>query len=325
MKGSSPSEFRQDPLFGNWVIIATKRAHSPRSLAERERTRPPSKKNCPFCDLSTQEPAVLQVGDVVSIPNKYPALVPSTKSETIRDSVFVRKLERGYHEVVVLPSHTKSLALLSPETLQNLVRLFVLRHNSLFEDKKIKQVMIFHNWKEKAGATVFHPHCQIIASPVVGTTFSSAKMTRLRNLYHKWKKCPFCYLQSQELRKKTRILYQNKEFVVISPFAPRSSFELIISSKTHLSSFFDFKEKHIQALAQALGLALYKIHKGLGDPALNFYIHTAPRGYFSSPYFHWHLTILPRLRIPAGFEAGANIFISTILPEKVVEYLKKVR
>jgi len=52
-------------------------------------------------------------------------------------------------------------------------------------------------------------------------------------------------------------------------------------------------------------------------------LHTAPCDKKDYPYYHWHWTILPKTSIPAGFEIGTRIEISTIEPEKAAEYLRK--
>ena len=51
-----PSEFRQNPVSLDWVIIATGRAKRPHQFKEkRKKEKLPSSKNCPFCNLKTLE------------------------------------------------------------------------------------------------------------------------------------------------------------------------------------------------------------------------------------------------------------------------------
>jgi len=76
-------------------------------------------------------------------------------------------------------------------------------------------------------------------------------------------------------------------------------------------------------LADALQKALAKLYHGLKDPAYNFYIHTAPCDKQSYQRYHWHINILPKTNVWAGFELGAGIEISTIEPEKAAEFLRK--
>jgi len=78
-------------------------------------------------------------------------------------------------------------------------------------------------------------------------------------------------------------------------------------------------------LAESLQIALAKIYNGLNDPSYNFFIHTAPCDGRSYDHYHWHLEILPKTSIWAGFELGTGIEISTIRPEDAAEYLRSVK
>ena len=42
-------------------------------------------------------------------------------------------------------------------------------------------------------------------------------------------------------------------------------------------------------------------------------------------YFHWYLTIVPRISQPAGFEVGTGIFINSSVPEESAEFLRQVK
>jgi len=42
-------------------------------------------------------------------------------------------------------------------------------------------------------------------------------------------------------------------------------------------------------------------------------------------YFHWYLSIIPRLTRVAGFELGSGMFINTVLPEAAAEILCNVK
>ncbi|OGI17397.1 MAG: hypothetical protein A2Z52_01960 [Candidatus Moranbacteria bacterium RBG_19FT_COMBO_42_6] len=75
-------------------------------------------------------------------------------------------------------------------------------------------------------------------------------------------------------------------------------------------------------LAEALQISINKIFKALGDPAYNFYIHTSPCDGKDYSHFHWHIEIIPRTSVWAGFELSTGIEISSIQPETAAEYLR---
>ena len=91
-----------------------------------------------------------------------------------------------------------------------------------------------------------------------------------------------------------------------------------------MTYFEKITEKEKEHLAEAFKVALNTLYKALNDPAYNFYLHTAPSNDNGNhDYYHWHFTILPKTAIPAGFEIGTMMEISTIEPEKAAEYLRK--
>jgi UDPglucose--hexose-1-phosphate uridylyltransferase len=73
-----------------------------------------------------------------------------------------------------------------------------------------------------------------------------------------------------------------------------------------------------------LGAVLAKLDAGLGDPAFNLTVNTAPRGDEDKGYFLWHIEILPRLVRPAGFELGSGMAINPVLPEEAARRLREV-
>ena len=41
-------------------------------------------------------------------------------------------------------------------------------------------------------------------------------------------------------------------------------------------------------------------------------------------YFHWYISLIPRVTKSAGFELGTGMFINTSLPERSAEFLRSV-
>ena len=70
--------------------------------------------------------------------------------------------------------------------------------------------------------------------------------------------------------------------------------------------------------------ALGRISRCLNSPPYNYALHTAPCGREDSELFHWHMVIMPRLTIAAGFEMGTGIYINVTSPEDAANYLREV-
>ena len=64
---------------------------------------------------------------------------------------------------------------------------------------------------------------------------------------------------------------------------------------------------------------------GLEDPDFNLTVRTAPAECVGVKYFHWYLSVIPRLTRVAGFELGSGMFINTVLPEAAAQFLCNVK
>jgi len=76
---------------------------------------------------------------------------------------------------------------------------------------------------------------------------------------------------------------------------------------------------------------LLKLSKALNQPQYNYLIQTAPARYTHHGYwstidqdFRWHIEILPRLTLIAGFEVGTGFYINPTPPEEAAKYLREI-
>lgn len=335
-----PSELRQEVVSQKWVVIATGRGKRPEMFKKNGKSyEEDNLKNCPFCDISDQEEPVLifnkgkkikitkspKKWTTIVIPNKYPAILPFNKLEKTKVGPYTRINGVGYHEVVITRNHKKSIARLSISAIKELLEVYQERYIELADEKFVDYVHIFHNHGHTAGASVKHPHSQIITSPVSEPELHLI-LNRLRNYYEdNNKKCLYCEILNWEKKQKKRIVFENKEFVVLCPYASRSAFETRIYPKEHKPYFEKLNEKSMKCLAQAFKQAFSRIYKALGNPDYNFFLHTAPCDGKKYDYYHWHFVIYPKTSIPAGFELGAKIHVSAIEPEKAATFLRKMK
>lgn len=336
-----PSELRLDIVSQNWVVIATGRAKRPESFKkEQKESGRVAKKDCPFCQIETQRiPTLIRVNGrkvhlnhdgripknwtTVVIPNLYPAFLPSQSlNKKIEGGLYQTMNAVGFHEIVITKDHDKHLALLSPQKVAELIEVYQARYLDLMKKPHAHYIAIFHNHGRGAGATVYHPHSQIISTPLIDTDLKESLISAWL-YYKKHHRCVYCQMLAWERKIKKRIIFENKDFVALCPFASKMAFQMIVSPKRHLSRFEEITPRQREGLAQAMKASLYKLYKALNNPDYNFYLHTAPVDKKKYPHCHWHFTILPKTSIHAGFELGAGMEISTIEPEKAAEYLRK--
>ena len=83
-------------------------------------------------------------------------------------------------------------------------------------------------------------------------------------------------------------------------------------------------ESDSHLVAPVIRTILAKLFKGLRNPDFNMIFHAAPMEDEDTPYYHWHIQILPRLTLQAGFELGSGIYINSSLPEQTAEFLRNV-
>ncbi len=320
-----PSELRFDLISKDWVVIATGRAKRPETFKKEKRNveEIPQEK-CPFCKIKGQEKPVLVYPNTIVIPNKYPAFIPYSKLEEKKEGEFYEKINAvGFHEVVITRDHKKSLGQLSIKKVKEVFDVYQKRYLDLMNKNFVNYISIFHNHGKEAGASIAHSHSQIITTPLIDVDLKRALLNS-ENYYKNTGKCIYCQMNEWEKKVKKRIVFENKEFLVVCPFASKSAFQVIISPKKHLSYFEKITEKEKRFLSEAFQSTLQKLYQGLADPAYNFYLHTAPCDGKDYPFYHWHWTILPKTATWAGFELGARMEISTIEPEKAAAYLRKL-
>jgi UDPglucose--hexose-1-phosphate uridylyltransferase len=329
------SEIRYDLISKNWVVVATGRNKRPESFKKKKRKEESSSFNCPFCNLKEKPILAFNKGKkiplkdfsdewtTVSLPNKFPAFSPKGGLKKRKEGKFYQTMNAlGFHEIVITRDHKKSLAKLPVKRVKEVFDVYQERYLELKKEDFVKYVFIFHNHGKEAGASLSHPHSQIITTPLVDIDLSRALFNS--NEYYKSEgKCIYCEMNKWERRVKKRIVFENKYFTAICPFASKVSFQVIISPKKHLPYFEEITEKEKESLAEIFKEVLRKLYKGLGNPSYNFYLHTAPCDGKKYPFYHWHWTILPKTSTWAGFELGAQMEVLTVSPEQAAEYLRK--
>jgi UDPglucose--hexose-1-phosphate uridylyltransferase len=134
----------------------------------------------------------------------------------------------------------------------------------------------------------------------------------------------FCQTSQEELELNERVVLVTEHFVALEPFASPTPFCTHIYPRRHMASFGDVSAQEIADLGRVLRTALAKLYHGLQDPDFNLGVRTAPAECVGVKYFHWYLSVIPRLTRVAGFELGSGMFINTVLPEAAAQFLCKV-
>lgn len=323
------SELRQDLVSGEWIVIATGRAKRPHEfLKEKREVLHQPKAGCPFEKLHTNSLSVYSLDEewwLEVVPNKYPAFGKGVCALFHRAGPYQWGDGVGFHEIVVTRDHERSIAQMSDEEAELVIRAYQDRYLALKGDDCVEYVAIFHNHGKLSGATISHPHSQIIAIPVIPPDIGRS-LKGSAEFFHKNKTCVHCVALRYELKSKERIIYENDSFAVLAPFASKTAFEIRIFPKKHQPHFEVISSVERLLLGNALRVALAKLFWGLKNPDYNFFLHTAPTGDGREfHHYHWHFEILPKTAIWAGFEIGTGIEISSIAPETAAEFLREIK
>ncbi len=270
------SKYVPDIMSRRWVIISGQRLSRPEDIHLKNHSAG-KKSKCPFCTGNEKmtPPEVFRLGrgeanqpgwKVRVIPNKYP----------ITD----------FHEVVIhSPSENKDIEELSASQVELIFKAFRERYN-FYKNKG--QVLIFCNHGEYSGASLRHPHSQIVVIP---SQINLDALTRepLNNLVD-----------------------ENNFFNVYCPDFSQWPYELWIAPKKEKTTYGEITDEEINDLIIVMQKMLRQLKKIFEKHPLsrmifgyNFYIY---------PKENWYLRIIPRFIHRAGFELGTGLSVNVIDP-----------
>ncbi|MCC6349776.1 MAG: galactose-1-phosphate uridylyltransferase [Candidatus Eisenbacteria bacterium] len=331
-------ELRKDPVVGRWVIISTERSRRPTNFKAENPTV--AQNFSPFVegreDMTPPEVyAVRPPGGKANgpgwtvrvVPNKFPALQVEGQLERRGEGLYDKMNGIGAHEVVIEGSSPdRDLSDLPVEQIQQVLVAYRERMLDLKKDKRLRYVLVFKNKGSGAGATLEHPHSQIIATPIIPRMVQE-ELDGARRYYELKERNVFTDILDQEMAEGNgrRIVSTSERFVALAPYAPRFPFETWILPRQHRSSYHTIADpEELLDFARILKDTLTRLNVALDAPPYNFVLHTAPLSEDDLPYYHWHLEIMPKLTRVAGFEIGSGFYINPTPPEDAAQYLREI-
>ncbi|MDA0282313.1 MAG: galactose-1-phosphate uridylyltransferase [Planctomycetota bacterium] len=319
------SELRKDPILGDWVILAPGRASRPFDTGNNRSGE--SSEVCPFCKGNENETpaAVMTISDddaddwaVRVIPNRYSAVTSfdtagsdAGTSEQTAGSIPAP----GYHEVFVeSPTHHQAMRELSESQVSLILQAWRDRLAKVSEDPAVAHTMIFRNEGAAAGASLEHVHSQLLATSFVPARIG-AELDAGRTHYELTGQLAWTAMLERELFDRRRIITESEHFVLLCPFASRFPGEMCLLPHVSSPGFETTSDEDLKLLTAVLRKAIVKLDRVFQGAAFNLGLHTAPPRDPGRPYYHWHMTITPRLTGIAGFEVGSGAWINIVSPE----------
>ncbi|MDY6843807.1 MAG: galactose-1-phosphate uridylyltransferase [Thermodesulfobacteriota bacterium] len=337
------SEFRQNLVTQEWVIIAPERGKKPTPLEARSVKQvddiPEYSPQCPFCVDNDEQFQIIETFRIDdqherwltrSIENRYKTLstYPSCPVQPARfenDGIYMRYDGCGLHEVVVETSlHNKVIATMTQKDVEHIISIYLHRYNHFGENPNNLITIIFKNHGVQAGASQPHAHSQMVGSRVVPLN-TRYLLSEAQRFFDKAGICVMCEVLNYEFEEETRLIYQNGSFVGLIPYAANMPHETWIIPKIHQAGFNRIAEEEKRDLAEILRIILAKFYKAFHNPDFNYVIQSTPYPLSDVPFFHWYMRIVPRIKMPGGFEIGTRIHVNTVYPEESAEMLRECK
>ena len=233
------SQLRLNPLTGRWVTIVAERAERPSDFAPRSPViEADPGRPCPFCP--GHEDATLAALDTVErdghwkmrvLPNLYPAFDGDTGFVVHHlGPVHVTADASGVHEVFVYtPDHVGGVNQLSDEDAAELMHVVQRRLAAHAAAPEVRYTQVIVNHGREAGASLAHPHAQILGLPFVPGEILDEERAFARFAGG----CVICTTIEAELAAEERVVFADDDVVCVAPFWSGAPFELLLMPRRH--------------------------------------------------------------------------------------------
>jgi len=338
------SHYRYSKLKDNWVIISPKRVRRPNDFELSSAEAYDVDSPFVYGNEHKTPPEIYAIRDYGSkkdtpgwkvrvVPNKYNALEIEKSPKTDFDGMFERMDGFGAHEIIIdTPKFPSKFQDLSQEEVANVFKAAKERTADLQKDTRIKYVSIFKNQGPLAGASISHPHTQIIGMPFIPKNILT-EIEQSRKYYETTSRCLFSDIIKNELKSKERIVEESDNFAAYCPYSSFWPFETVVAAKEHGKDFASLNDTLLLELSKMTLSVLKRINMALKDVSYNVFIKTTPPKrdgvtpnfyYKLEEFYQWHIEIVPRIPVIGGFELSGGVFINTVAPEESAKFLRSL-
>ena len=283
------SELRRDAITGRYVIIAPERRLSRDAFRRPAPVAAVDGDMCPFCEgqeaaagreiLAWRTPGTANDTpgwQVRVVANREPALRIESHLGDASESLFQWFGGLGAHEVIVeSPDHHATLATMAREQVERVLWAWRERVRDLRRDFRFESFLIVKNFGAQAGATLDHPHSQLLAMPLVPQHLED-ELSGARSYFERRGRCVFCDLAEQEALTHTRVVASDDLAIAFAPFAARVPFETWIVAREHCGPLEAVSDAALYAVAERLRDVMRRLDRVLLSPAYTLLLHAAP-------------------------------------------------
>mgnify|MGYP000026473175 FL=1 len=330
------SHKRYNSLTGEWVLVSPHRAKRPWQGHEEDvtpETRPAYDPSCYLCAGNKRASGDINPSyeDVFVFVNDFSALQDDSEVFSVNEGLIKAESEQGICKVMCFsPDHSKSLAQMTVKEIQKVIYAWQDEYVSLGKLENINYVQIFENKGAIMGCSNPHPHGQIWSQSSLPNEVVKKDKQQLEYFKLNKKSLLEDYLK-QELKLNERIIFQNRAFVVLTPFWAIWPYEVMIIPKMKQKSINELRVEETILFAEAISVVT-KTYDKLFNISFPYSsgIHQAPTNGENNEHWHWHMSFYPPLLRSATvkkFMVGYEMFASPqrdITPETAASVLKKL-
>ncbi len=329
------SELRREPLTGKWTIIAPERSRRRDAFSAKGEKR----SRCPFCGGGNGLYEIYKIDgpegwELKTVPNRYPVLGIEGSLERSGHGLCDRITGIGANEIIIdSPRHGLKAADYTEKELLNLFRAFKARMEDLAKDMRFRYIAAFKSIGEEAGAVIDHPHSQIVALPVIPPSVKK-ELEASAAYYAEKERCLSCDLLEEEIKSRSRIVFENYDFAALCPYGAAYPFQVSVYPKKHGHSFALCGDGSLKQLADITKEIYSRLASLLNSPAVMTAVSTAPlkdgrpdlKGELSyvESSFHWRMDIRPVITGASCFEWASGMTANPVQPEEAALYLREV-
>jgi UDPglucose--hexose-1-phosphate uridylyltransferase len=195
------------------------------------------------------------------------------------------------------------------------IELWSARTAALGARPDVRYVFVFENRGRAIGATIDHPHSQILAFNLI-PPIAQAELSQAA--------CDLCRESDDRL-----IVTRHQAWLARVPWAPSWPYELLIFPERHVPDLPTAGPRLRAGLAAILVDCLRRVEQLFGATVpYMLWVHQRPAAGQDWPAAHLHLHLAPLLRRPgrirhlAGAELGAGVFFDPVDPQAAAAQLQ---
>lgn len=223
----------------------------------------------------------------------------------------------GAHEVIALsPDHDRDFgALTHDEAAEVLGMLRDRARANVGSGHEYVQVLINHG--RAAGASIAHPHAQLVALDFIppAVTVATERFADAAS--------DLVLADLADAVDREQGVVVGEEVAAWCPTGSASPFEIRIAARWAGARFDEATDAHVLGVAVVLRDVLASVADVLDHPPYNVVIHGADAP--SGARYHWWVEVTPRTAVVAGFELGTGVFVNSVDPEHAAAQLRDAR